>query len=66
MHNDWKEHWESYLNNHQTVPWETQQGENGPIKINLGDIDFYISPLLGTTPESMKAIQKHNAKVTIF
>jgi hypothetical protein len=65
---DWKISWEKYLaEKHKgTVPWEEQSGENGPIKIDLGDIDFYIPPLLGTTPESMKAIQKHNAKHRIF
>lgn len=65
---EWKQQWEKYLaEKHKgTVPWEEQGGDNGPIKINLGEIDFYIPPLLGVDAESMKAIAKHNAKHRIF
>lgn len=63
---EWKEHWEKYLETQQTVPWKEQTSENGPIKINLGEIDFYIPPLLGIDAESMNSIRKHNAKIGIF
>lgn len=61
MSDDWKIHWENYLRKKfgNAVPDEA-------FKINLGEIDFYIPPLLGNTAESMKAIQKHNAKNRIF
>lgn len=53
--------WQNYL--------VSKYGDNIPDKIptiNLGEIDFIIPPLLGATPESFKAIQKHNAKKGIF
>lgn len=53
--------WENYL--------KSKFGNNipdGPIKIDLAEIDFVIPPLLGTTVESMKTISKHNAKIGIF
>jgi hypothetical protein len=58
---DWKTNWEAYLNSSKIEPTH-----NGSIKIDLKDIDFYIPPLLGITPEDFKAIQKHNAKKRIF
>lgn len=39
---------------------------NGPFKIDLGEIDFVIPALHGSTVESFKALQKHNAKHKIF
>lgn len=64
MEDDWKANWESYLEANKDAPWNTSS--NGPIKLNLGEIDFYIPPLLGIDAESMRAIQKHNAKKRIF
>ena len=66
MEDDWKVNWEAYLEKRKDAPWNKPQQVNGPIKINLGEIDFYIPPLLGVDAESMKAIQKHNAKKRIF
>lgn len=34
--------------------------------LDLGEIHFYIPPLLATTPEGFRIIQKHNSKKTIF
>jgi hypothetical protein len=66
LEDDWKVNWEAYLEKYKDAPCNPPTGINGPLKINLGEIDFYIPPLLGTTAESMKAIQKHNAKKRIF
>lgn len=60
MNNDWKENFYKYL---QRKYGDTIQE---PIKIDLGEIDFYLPPLLGIDSESMKAIQKHNQKINIF
>jgi hypothetical protein len=58
---DWVEHWEAYLEKkfNGSIP-------DGAIQIDLGEIDFYIPPLLGTTADSYKAICKHNSKIGIF
>jgi hypothetical protein len=61
MTNDWKVHWEKYL----TKKYGDKIPE-GKFLLNIGEIDFYISPLLGTTSESFRAIQKHNEKHRIF
>ena len=60
MNNEWKTLWKLYL--------QAKFGDNVPIKftINLGEIDFWIPPLLGVDRESFRAIQKHNAKKSIF
>lgn len=52
--------WQNYL--------KSKFGDNVPERfvINLGEIDFPIPPLLGVDPESFKALQKHNAKKSIF
>jgi hypothetical protein len=61
MEDDWKELWNAYLREKygSEIP-------EGPLKINLGEIKFYIPPLLGIDATSMKAIAKHNAKHRIF
>lgn len=58
---DWKENWERYLRKKfgDTVP-------DGKLAVDLGEIDFRIPPLLGATAESMRAIQKHNARQGVF
>ena len=63
MSEDWKRHWEEYLAGRRK---DDIKDEIEPIEINLGEIDFYIPPLLGANVESMKAIAKHNAKQRIF
>lgn len=52
--------WQNYL--------KSKFGDNLPERfvINLGEIDFPIPPLLGVNSDSFKAIQKHNAKNSIF
>ena len=58
---DWKDDWNAYLREKfgSEIP-------EGPLKVNLGDIKFFIPPLLGIDSVSMKAIKKHNAKYRIF
>jgi hypothetical protein len=48
MEDDWKEHWNAYLREKygSEIP-------EGPLKINLGEIKFYIPPLLGIDATSM-------------
>ena len=55
------DNWETYLKGKfgNNIP-------DGPLKIDLSEIDFIIPPLLGTTVESIKIINKHNAKIGIF
>lgn len=61
MQSDWNTHWQQYLEKrfHNDIP-------DTAFKLNLADIDFYISPLLANTAEGMRSIQKHNAKIGIF
>jgi hypothetical protein len=57
---------------YDTILWQNYLKEKFGDKVpetfivNLGEIDFCIPPLLGINPESFKAIQKHNAKKSIF
>lgn len=60
MNDDWKIHFHNYL----TKKYGDDIKE--PIHIDLGEVDFYIPPLLGIDADSMKAIQKHNQKINIF
>jgi hypothetical protein len=57
---DWEIYWKAYL--------LQKFGNNIPISftLDLGEIDFWIPPLLGKNSESFKAIQKHNAKHRVF
>lgn len=61
MQDDWEERWNKYLTEKfcKNIP-------ESSFKLDLRDINFYISPLLATTSDGMKAIQKHNAKLNIF
>jgi hypothetical protein len=58
---DWKLNWEAYLKRKYPL-------DNIPkvIILDISEIDFYIPPLLGINTNSFKAIQKHNAKISIF
>jgi len=58
--NDWKLHWEEFL--------KKKFGDSIPssFTLDLGEIEFYIPPLLAKTSEGFKAIQKHNAKYRVF
>jgi hypothetical protein len=60
MEREWKENWENYL--------KRKFGDCIPTKfvLQLGEIDFYLPPLLGTTPDSAKQIEKHNSKIGVF
>jgi hypothetical protein len=61
MEDDWKTNWNAYL--------KKKYGEeipHGPIEIDLGEIDFYIPPLLAYDTKGFRTIQKHNAKKRIF
>ena len=60
VNTEWKTNWEEYLKLHNLNEKEES------FKINLGEIDFFIPPLLGINAESMNAIRKHNAKIGIF
>jgi len=57
---NWKENWDRFLKN--------KFGSEIPERfvVNLKEIDFYLPPLLGTTPDSSREIQKHNLKIAIF
>lgn len=61
MQTNWNMYWQQYLANHfhNEIP-------DTAFPLNLADIDFYIYPLLATTAEGIRVIQKHNAKIGIF
>jgi hypothetical protein len=57
---DWEKNWKEYL--------AKKFGENIPVSftLDLGEINFWIPPLLGKDTPSFKAINNHNAKHRVF
>ena len=59
------ESWQILLENYLKEKYKDTSSP-GPYKIDLGEIDFIIPPILGADPKSFKTLQKHNAKKGIF